>query len=97
MNRSEAAKKIAALEAELRLLRQPLSQRLATLSQAWRLTPKESEVLGLLSEAYSNKDIGVRLGIANGTVEIHVSRIMSKSRCYSRAQVIVAAHTGVVP
>lgn len=88
---------VLALLEEVRLLKAPLFKRVARMAEAWRLTKREAEVLDLLVQAYTNKDIGVRLGIADSTVEIHVSRVIHKSKCASRAEVIVAAYTGVVP
>lgn len=94
---ANAREDVLSLLEEVRRLKAPLFKRVTRMAEAWRLTKREAEVLELLVQAYTNKDIGVRLGIADSTVEIHVSRVIHKSKCASRAEVIVAAYTGVVP
>jgi DNA-binding CsgD family transcriptional regulator/tetratricopeptide (TPR) repeat protein len=42
------------------------------------LTPREREVLGLLTAGWSNKEIGSELGISQKTAEIHVSNVLRK-------------------
>ncbi|MFK7989772.1 MAG: LuxR C-terminal-related transcriptional regulator [Sandaracinaceae bacterium] len=51
------------------------------------LTPREQEVAGLLAVGLRNKDIGLALGIALGTVKDHVHRILDKTGLDSRAAV----------
>ena len=94
---ANAREDVLSLLEEVRRLKAPLFKRVTRMAEVWRLTKREAEVLELLVQAYTNKDIGVRLGIADSTVEIHVSRVIHKSKCASRAEVIVAAYTGVVP
>jgi DNA-binding NarL/FixJ family response regulator len=48
------------------------------------LTPRERDVLGLLTEGCSNRAISNRLTIAEPTVKGHVSRIMTKLNVNSR-------------
>ena len=43
-----------------------------------QLTPKEQEVLRMLSEGLSNKEIAARLSITDYTVKKHVSQILDK-------------------
>ena len=57
-----------------------------------RLTPRELEVLALLCEGMPNKLIGRRLDISEGTVKIHVGKILSELDVSSRLQAVVAAH-----
>lgn len=40
------------------------------------LTPRQSEVLSLMSQGYTNKSIAERLGLQPGTVKMHISRIL---------------------
>jgi DNA-binding NarL/FixJ family response regulator len=42
------------------------------------LTTRESEVLQLIAEGYSNKEIGAELGISVKTVEKHRQQVMNK-------------------
>ncbi|MFW6097922.1 MAG: alpha/beta fold hydrolase, partial [Chloroflexota bacterium] len=56
-----------------------------------RLTPRESEVLGLVARGLTNDQIAQRLTIAPKTVRNHVSRIYRKMDVQSRAQAVVAA------
>ena len=61
---------------------------------AARLTPRETEIAGLLAEGLSNKEIAARLVISGRTVETHVDHVLSKLGMTSRAQVAswVAQH-----
>ena len=51
------------------------------------LSTREMEILVLLTEGLSNKEIGVRLDIGVGTVRTHISHIFEKLhvRCRSEA------------
>lgn len=48
------------------------------------LSPRELEVLQLVSEAYSNSQIGRRLNITEGTVKRHLTNIYAKLGAVSR-------------
>lgn len=52
--------------------------RSARASELDRLTPRESEVLGLMAEGLSNTGIADRLVISNGAVEKHISNVFLK-------------------
>jgi len=52
------------------------------------LTPRETEVLRLIAQGFSNKEIAARLGIAVKTVETHRARAMEKLGLQSRAGVV---------
>ncbi|HYG69943.1 MAG TPA: response regulator transcription factor [Anaeromyxobacteraceae bacterium] len=61
------------------------------------LTPREREVLALLSEGLSNKGIAARLGISDHTAKFHVNAILGKLGAETRAEAIVlAARSGLV-
>jgi non-specific serine/threonine protein kinase len=51
------------------------------------LTPREREVVVMLAAGRSNRDIAEGLVITEGTVEVHVKRILSKLGLRSRSQV----------
>jgi len=53
-----------------------------------RLTLREREVLQLLAEGQSNKEIGPKLGISTKTVETHRARIMSKLEIHSMSELV---------
>jgi DNA-binding NarL/FixJ family response regulator len=61
------------------------------------LTPREREVLQLVSEGLANRRIAERLGIGERTVKFHVNAILGKLGVASRTEaVVVAARLGLV-
>ena len=62
------------------------------------LTERETEVLGLLADGQSNKQIAASLFIGEKTVKTHVSSILSKLGVPSRtAAALHAVRTGLLP
>jgi len=55
------------------------------------LTPREAEVLQLLTQGLPNKTIAQRLGISDHTVKFHVNAILGKLGVQSRGEAIVQA------
>lgn len=55
------------------------------------LTPREVEVLQLLTQGLPNKGIAQRLGISDHTVKFHVNAILGKLGVQSRGEAIVQA------
>jgi DNA-binding NarL/FixJ family response regulator len=55
------------------------------------LTPREEEVLHLLVEGLSNKEIGARLHLTEGTVKNYVSAIIAKLQANDRTHAVVTA------
>lgn len=55
------------------------------------LTPREAELLGLLTEGLSNRELGQRLFISEATVKTHLAHIYSKLGVDSRAAAIATA------
>jgi DNA-binding NarL/FixJ family response regulator len=55
------------------------------------LTPREKEVLQMLVEGRSNKDIGRPLGIEERTVKAHVAKLMRKAGVKNRTALSVHA------
>ncbi len=62
-----------------------------TKSRRSRLTPREREVLQLLAEGKSNKEIATLLGISVNTAEAHRANIMLKLDLHSLAELVVYA------
>jgi DNA-binding NarL/FixJ family response regulator len=54
------------------------------------LTPRERDVLRLLAQGHSNKEIARTLFLAEETVKFHVRHILAKLGVQSRAQAILA-------
>ena len=53
-----------------------------------KATPREQEVLLLLLEGHTNKDIAQRLGISDYTARDHVSALLRKNEVKNRTQLI---------
>jgi DNA-binding NarL/FixJ family response regulator len=53
-----------------------------------RLTPREREVLPMLAEGKSNKEVAVALNISVNTVETHRAKIMSKLDLHSISELV---------
>ncbi|MBI3903733.1 MAG: response regulator transcription factor [Nitrosomonadales bacterium] len=70
--------------------------------RTWRtnefgLTPRQMEVLLCMADGMSNKDIGDAIGLAEGTVKIHVAAIFSALRVNKRAEAVqTARHLGIL-
>jgi DNA-binding NarL/FixJ family response regulator len=50
------------------------------------LTPREAELVELVSQGLRNKEVAARLGISEGTVKIHLHRIYEKLGVTSRVE-----------
>ena len=54
-----------------------------------QLTPQQFRVLMLLADGLLNKQIAATMGLAENTVKIHVTAVLSKLECRSRTQAAV--------
>ena len=63
----------------------------AVLPPGVSLSPRESEVLVLMVEALSNKQIATRLGLSETTVKTHVSALIAKLGVQDRVGAVVYA------
>ncbi len=61
------------------------------LSSAVRMTKREREVIVLIAEGLSNKEIANRLNLSTYTVKSHIHNILEKMALHSRLE--IAAHT----
>lgn len=59
---------------------------------AVRMTPRERQVINLIAEGLSNKEIASRLNIATHTVKSHVRNVMEKLTLHTRLQIAAYAH-----
>jgi two-component system nitrate/nitrite response regulator NarL len=55
------------------------------------LTPRETQVLGLLADGFSNKLIARELGLSLGTVKVHVKHVLKKLKLRTRVEAAVWA------
>jgi len=60
--------------------------------EAVTMTRREREVVALIGEGLSNKEIAERLGIALHTVKSHMHNVLEKLALHSRLQVAAYAH-----
>jgi DNA-binding NarL/FixJ family response regulator len=56
-----------------------------------QLSPRELEVLRLVANGFSNKEIAAKLNVVEGTIKIHMTNILSKLRAADRTQAIILA------
>lgn len=62
------------------------------------LTDREMEVLTLVAQGYTNKAIGVQLGISDRTVQGHLARVFGKLQASSRTEAVMrAVSIGLIP
>jgi DNA-binding NarL/FixJ family response regulator len=61
------------------------------------LSPRECEILRLVAGGYVSGEIGIKLGIAQHTVNVHIKNIYRKLHVHSRAQAVShATHVGLI-
>ena len=56
------------------------------------LTRREREVLALVAEGMTNREIGKRLFISDKTASVHLSNVMTKLNVTSRTEAVTVAH-----
>lgn len=62
------------------------------------LTPREHEILGLIAEGLSNREIGERLFVSENTVKTHSSRVFEKLGVNRRVQAVQKGRElGLIP
>lgn len=60
-------------------------------SGSTRLTPRQMDVLNLMAEGKSNKEIARILGLAEGTVKLHVTSLLKVLEANNRTQAVIKA------
>ena len=66
--------------------------------QATVLTPREQEVMRLVADGMTNRQIGRRLQISEKTASVHVSNILTKLGASGRAEAVTIVHRrGLIP
>lgn len=69
----------------------PLSATAGRAAPSSALTPKERQVLELLAQNFSNKEIGLAMQVGEETIKWHVKNLFSKLNAFSRKQVVMRA------
>ena len=91
---------IAAIRAVCRgewVIPPPVAASLARHHERDRLTPRELEVLELIAQGMSNKEISVKIGRTVETVKIHLKSVFAKLKVTTRTEAVrVALGRGLV-
>lgn len=62
------------------------------------ITPREHEVLGLIAQGFSNREIGEKLFVSENTVKTHSSRLFEKLGVSRRIQAVRSGkELGLIP
>ena len=67
-------------------------ERPEALERLGELTERESEVLGLIAQGMSNREIADELVISEGTVKTHVNRVLAKLGVRDRVQAAIVGY-----
>lgn len=70
---------------------QAIAAKLAEHLTIEELTPREMEVLRVMAEGKSNKEIASALGISEGTIKSHMNAILRKLDVTDRTQAVISA------
>ncbi len=88
---AELIQSIRRVRAGRRAISPEAAERLAGRVAQRELSEREVEVLRLLAEGRSNKQIAKALGIADGTVKVHVANILDKLGVQGRSEAVAQA------
>ncbi len=77
--------------ADPRIAGQLLRRRVTRSQDVYDLSGRETEIVRLIAEGLSNRDIGTRLALSEKTVKNHVSHILAKLKVSARSGVAVYA------
>src|SRR5215469_2273910 len=97
MVHTEVLRAIRAVNSGQKLMPTEVVEKLAEHFPSTGLTPREVEVLGCVARGMSNKEIGEKLGTAEGTVKIHVQNILAKLGAADRTHAVtIAVERGIL-
>ena len=97
MPRTELLDTIRAVHAGHKRIPPEVAAKLAERISASELTDREQDVLKLIVDGCSNREIGTNLSITEGTVKAHVNSILNKLGVNDRTQAaVLAIRYGVV-
>lgn len=91
MVHTEIVRAIRVVHSGKRLMPPEVAERLSEHFPQVALTPREIEVLQHVAKGYGNKEIGMRLGTAAGTVKMHLQNILSKLGASDRTHAVTLA------
>jgi two-component system NarL family response regulator len=89
--REELIETIRAIHVGEHCISPAIGARLAERARRAELTSRELEVLKLVADGKSNKEIGCALHLAEITIKIHVGRILAKLKVNDRTQAATTA------
>ena len=89
--RQELLATIRAVHQGKTILAPALAEKLVSHTRSESLSPRELDVLRLMSAGRLNKEIGATLNITEGTVKLHVNSILSKLRVTNRTEAVNTA------
>ncbi len=94
---TEVLNAIRSVSAGNRLISHEAAERLSAFFPGGALTPREIDVLTLVAQGLGNKEIAARLGLASGTVKIHVQKILEKLGASDRTHAVtIATQRGII-
>ncbi|MBP1683411.1 MAG: hypothetical protein H6Q27_975, partial [Ignavibacteriaceae bacterium] len=64
----------------------------STIARSARITKRELDVMELIADGYTNKEIAQKLNISTYTIKSHVHNILEKLALSTRAQIAKHAH-----
>ena len=88
---TEIVRAIRVVQSGKRLMPPEVAERLSEHFPQVALTPREIEVLQYVAKGFGNKEIGVRLGTAAGTLKMHLQNILSKLGASDRTHAVTLA------
>lgn len=83
---------LAILRAPRRNVTAAVGESVRTATERWHLTPRQSQVLDLVSRGFTNALVADELRIGEGTVEFHLSAIFDKAGVESRTMLLARLH-----